>query len=133
MGKLVFETAHPDFIDKIKGICAKKGIPANIFEKLIAGVNHGEVGALIAEKWNFPEVIVSVIRHHHEPDLVHEDTKKITGLVYLADMLAHYQTGEVDFYQFDSDVLAMFHITTEPQLQKISDRLKVAFEKENVL
>ncbi|MCR5171434.1 MAG: HDOD domain-containing protein, partial [Treponema sp.] len=102
MGKLVFETAHPDFIDKIKGICAKKGIPANIFEKLIAGVNHGEVGALIAEKWNFPEVIVSVIRHHHEPDLVHEDTKKITGLVYLADMLAHYQTGEVDFYQFDS-------------------------------
>ncbi len=130
MGKLVFETAHPTLINKIKAICAQKGIPANIFEKLVAGVNHGEVGALIAEKWNFPDIIVSVIRHHHEPDLAPEDNKKLTSLVYLSDMISHYQTMEVDYYQFDPDVLAMFHITSEQQLQKISDRLKSAFEEE---
>jgi putative nucleotidyltransferase with HDIG domain len=130
MGKLVFETAHPTLINKIKDICAQKGIPANIFEKLVAGVNHGEVGALIAEKWNFPDIIVSVIRHHHEPDLAPEDNKKLTSLVYLSDMISHYQTMEVDYYQFDPDVLAMFHITSEQQLQKISDRLKSAFEEE---
>ncbi len=131
MGKLVFETAHPQIIDRIRGVCAQKGIPANIFEKLVAGVNHGEVGALIAEKWNFPEVIASVIRHHHEPDMAPEYTKKITSLVYLSDMLVHLQTGEVDYYQFDPDVLAMFHITSEEQLVKISERLLKAFEKEN--
>lgn len=131
MGKLVFENAHPDFIERIKGVCAKKGIPANIFEKLIAGVNHGEVGALIAEKWNFPDVIVSVIRSHHAPDLAPESIKKLTSLVYLSDMLAHYQTKEVDYYQFDPDVLSMFHITSEQQLQKILERLDKAFTKEN--
>jgi len=130
MGKLVFETAHPEFIDKIKSICAQKGIPADIFEKLLAGVNHGEVGALIAEKWNFPNVIVSVIRHHHEPDLAPDETKKLTSLVYLSDMLSHYQTKEVDYYQFDPDVLALFHITNEAQLQKISERLEEAFKAE---
>lgn len=130
MGKLVFETAHPTLINKIRDICAQKGIPANIFEKLVAGVNHGEVGALIAEKWNFPDIIVSVIRHHHEPDLAPEENKKLTSLVYLSDMISHYQTMEVDYYQFDPDVLAMFHITSEQQLQKISDRLKSAFEEE---
>lgn len=130
MGKLVFEAAHPSYIEKIKKICAQKGIPAEVFEKLIAGVNHGEVGAMVAEKWNFPEVIVSVIRHHHEPDLAPEATKKLTSIVYLADMIAHYQTHEVDFYQFDSDVLALFHITAEEQLKKITFRLAEAFEKE---
>ena len=130
MGKLVFETAHPELINKIKDVCVQKGIPANIFEKLVAGVNHGEVGALIAEKWNFPDVMVSVIRHHHEPDMAQEDTKKITSLVYLSDMLCHYQTGEVDYYQFDPEVLALFHITSESQLQKISERLEKAFTAE---
>ena len=130
MGKLVFEAAHPETIEQIKKICELKGIPADIFEKLIAGVNHGEVGALIAEKWNFPDVIVSVIRHHHEPDLASPSTKKLTSLVYLSDMIVHYQTGEVDFYQFDPDVLNMFHISGEAQLQKISNRLKQAFCKE---
>ncbi|MBO5100448.1 MAG: HDOD domain-containing protein [Treponema sp.] len=130
MGKLVFDTAHPDIFEKIKEICSQKGIPANVFEKLVAGVNHGSVGALIAEKWNFPDVIISVIRHHQEPDLAPAETKKLTSLVYFSDMLAHFQTKEVDFYQFDQDVLAMFHIANEEQLQKISDRLEEAFDKE---
>ncbi len=130
MGKLVFDTAHPQIIEKIKDICSQKGIQPQIFEKLLAGVNHGEIGGLVAEKWNFPEVIVSVIRHHHEPDLAPEEIKKLASLIYLADMIAHYQTREVDFYQFDQDVLAMFHITTEEQLQTISERLEDAFKNE---
>lgn len=131
MGKLIFETTHPAYINRIKDICAQKGIQPDIFEKLVAGVNHGEIGALIAEKWNFPEVIVSVIRHHHEPDLAPENVKKLTEIVYLSDMLAHYQEKDIDFYQFDQEVLANFHITTEIQLQKISDSLEKAFDKES--
>ena len=131
MGKLIFETTHPSYINRIKDICAQKGIQPDIFEKLVAGVNHGEIGALIAEKWNFPEVIVSVIRHHHEPDLAPENVKKLTEIVYLSDMLAHYQEKDIDFYQFDQEVLANFHITNEIQLQKISDSLEKAFDKES--
>ena len=131
MGKLIFETTHPAYINRIKDICAQKGIQPDIFEKLVAGVNHGEIGALIAEKWNFPEVIVSVIRHHHEPDLAPENVKKLTEIVYLSDMIAHYQIKDIDFYQFDQEVLAKFHITNEIQMQKISDSLEKAFDKES--
>lgn len=131
MGKLIFETTHPAYINRIKDICAQKGIQPDIFEKLVAGVNHGEIGALVAEKWNFPEVIVSVIRHHHEPDLASENVKKLTEIVYLSDMLAHYQEKDIDFYQFDQEILAKFHITNEIQLQKISESLEKAFDKES--
>lgn len=127
IGKLVFETAHPDLVLKMKEICKKREIKSDVFEKLCVGVNHSEIGALIAEKWNFPEVIISVIRHHHEPDFASAETKRLTSLIYLSDMITHYQSHEVDFYQFDSDVLKMFRIETEPQLQKISDRLFNSF------
>ena len=99
------------------------------FEKLVAGVNHGDLGALIAEKWNFPENIIKVIRHHHEPELAPQDVRKLTSLVYLSDMMVHYVDHEVEFYQFDSDALKMFGIKNEPQLAKISDRLSSAFKK----
>jgi len=128
MGKLVFSTANPGFIDRIKDICQQQNVSQDIFEKLLAGVNHSEIGALIAEKWNFPDIIISVIRHHHEPDMASPATKTLTSLVYLADMLSHYETQEVDYYQFDLDVLRMFGIGSESQLRKISDKLSAAFK-----
>ena len=130
MGKLIFATAHHDFLDSIKEITHQRNISTEIFEKLLAGVNHSEVGALIAEKWNFPDIIVSVIRHHHEPDMASPSDKKLTSLVYLADMITHYETHEVDYYQFDLDVLKMFGIGSESQLQKISEKLSAAFKED---
>lgn len=130
IGKLVFEAVHPEMIDKIRGICDVKGISPDVFERLVAGVNHGEVGALIAEKWNFPDVIVSVIRYHHEPDLAPAPVRKLAGLVCLSDLIAHYQTGEVEFDQFDPMVLRTFHIADEDTLKALSEKLKNSFEQE---
>jgi putative nucleotidyltransferase with HDIG domain len=132
MGKIIFETAHPDLILKLMNICKDKGASQDIFEKLISGVNHGEIGAKVAEKWNFPEVITSVIRYHHEPENSPKEVRRLTSLVYLSDLMVHYQQGEVDFYQIDPDVLRMFKISTENQFKKISDRLGEAFDKENI-
>jgi hypothetical protein len=56
--------------------------------------------------------------------------KKITSLVYLADMITHYETHEVDYYQFDLDVLKLFGIASESQLRKISDKLNKAFKED---
>jgi uncharacterized domain HDIG len=132
MGKIIFETAHPDLLAKVMQICKIKGISQGIFEQLISGVNHGEIGAKVGEKWNFPDVITNVIRYHHEPENAPKDVSKLTAIVYLSDLMVHYQQGEVDFYQIDADVLRIFRISTEEQFKKVSDRLKKAFEKENV-
>ena len=132
MGKIIFETAHPDLLAKIMQICKGKGVSQDIFEKLISGVNHGAIGAKIAERWNFPDVITNVIHYHHEPENAPKEVRRLTSLVYISDLMAHYQQGEVDFYQIDTEVLRMFKISTEDQFKKISDRLKNAFDKESV-
>jgi putative nucleotidyltransferase with HDIG domain len=131
MGKIIFETAHPDLLARVMQICREKGASQDIFEKLISGVNHGEIGARIAEKWNFPDVITNVIRYHHEPENSPKEVRRLTSLVCLSDLMAHYQQEEVDFYQIDPEILRMFRISTEDQFKKISDRLKTAFDKEN--
>jgi putative nucleotidyltransferase with HDIG domain len=128
MGKIVLETANKDMFQKILEICAEKNIPTQLVETLTNGINHAEVGAKIAEKWNFPDVITNVIRYHHEPDMPPPDFKKLTVLVYFANLLCHYQEDKIEYYQFDDDVLDMFHISAEPQLKALSDKLIQAFK-----
>ena len=131
MGKIIFETSHPDLLNRIKEICEAKNISSDFFERLIAGVNHGEIGAEIAQKWNFPEVITSVIRYHQSPDNAPENVRTLSSIVHLSDIMTHYQTGEVAFYQIDTEILSMFKITTEDQFKKISDKLFASFSKEH--
>lgn len=129
MGKIIFETSHPEFLEKIKNVCLAKGISADLFEKILSGVNHGHIGAKIAEKWNFPDSIVSVIRFHHSPESSAQEYKKLTSLVYIANLMIHYQEREIEYYQIDKNILAMFSIKTEEQFQKIGEKLQQAFVK----
>lgn len=129
MGKIGFETVHPETLDKIKEICTQKGLDAGVFEKLIAGVDHCEIGALIAEKWNFPDTITEVIRYHHDPESAPKKIRPLVGLIYLADMTIHYQNYEVTFEQFDSDILKYFGLLDENKFVKLSDMLINAFAR----
>lgn len=127
MGKIIFESAHPDYLESVKSICNAKGISSELFEKIVSGVNHGEIGARIAEKWNFPESLVEVIRYHHSPENARERDRLLVSLVNLADAISHYQEFELEYYQFDPDVLALFNIASENALARISEKLKEAF------
>ena len=129
MGKIIFQTAHPDILNKMGVICEEREVPRSLFETLIAGVNHGEIGALIAEKWNFPDVISTVIRYHHKPEQAPKEMQKLTAIIYLSDLLAYYENEEVEFEQIDSFVLNTFNITSKEQLDGISERLKKSFRK----
>ena len=131
MGKFIFVSAHPELLEHAKNICITKGISTATFERLSAGVNHGELGALIAEKWNFPPPITAAIRYHHEPDLAPEAMRKIASLIYLADFITHYETKETDYLHCDGEVLALFHIADEKQLQAVAEQLNVAFSQQH--
>ena len=98
---------------------------------MASGSNHAEIGSIIAQKWNFPEVISHSIRYHHEPEAAPEDVKNLVGVVYFANMLVHYSENDIEYYQFDPEILKEFRVENEEQLKKIAERLEKAFEKEN--
>ena len=131
MGKIIFDEAYPDLIDRFKQFCLEKNISDDAFEKITAGATHSEIGAKIAEKWNFPSVISETIRYHHCPENAPEQFKNITSLVYLANMLANYEEGLVDFYQIEPEVLARFKIKTEEQFIALAEKIEKIYDDAN--
>jgi putative nucleotidyltransferase with HDIG domain len=56
-------------------------------ERRALGIDHQELGGIIARNWKFPPEIAAAIEHHHNPEKagLYEE---ITSLVHLADLLA---------------------------------------------
>ncbi len=130
MGKIVFSTVHPDLLAKIRGFCADKGIEAATFEDIAGGMNHAEIGARVAEKWNFPETLVAAIRYHHEPTSVPTPFKDVVNTVYLANMLCDVEAGNVGFDQIEAAVLKDYGLTSEKQLRKVAETMSEGFRLE---
>jgi putative nucleotidyltransferase with HDIG domain len=130
MGKIIFANAHPDLMRHIREFCDQKSLPPTMFENLSAGMNHAEIGALIAEKWNFPKALITAIRYHHDPAAAPVQYRTLVDTVYLANMFCEYENGNVSFDQFDSPVLERFGITTKTQIDSLLARFSEGFRKE---
>ncbi|MDR1251329.1 MAG: HDOD domain-containing protein [Treponema sp.] len=131
MGKIVFSNVHPDLLDKIRRFCSEKGLPASTFEDLSTGMNHAEIGALIAEKWNFPEGLVEAIRYHHDPTSASSANRDMVETVYLANMFCEYENGNITFDQFEPSALNNFGIVSKRQVDSLLERFSQGFNKEN--
>lgn len=117
IGKILFEAAHPETLQKLLSFCNQKNIPSRIYEKIVAGVNHAEIGALVTKKWNFPDVITAAIEYHHTPCVAPEAHKKVVEIVYLANTLYYYERDHSRYSFIYSNILKKFGIETERQLQ----------------
>lgn len=127
LGKIIIATLHPELLDRIISFCAEKEIPTRMLEDLSVGFNHAEIGAMIAEKWNFPEQLIAAIRYHHEPNETDEKFIDVVYTVYLANALTSIEREQITFEHINKDVLNDFGIQTADHLNKILERLDKAF------
>jgi len=130
MGKIIFSNVHPELLEKIKGFCAERNLPSSTFEDLSAGMNHAELGALIAEKWNFPNRLVSAIRYHHDPGSTPLEHVDLVDTVYLANMFCEYENGNINFDQFEPGPLENYKLQSKKQIDTLLERLSAGFKKE---
>jgi putative nucleotidyltransferase with HDIG domain len=132
MGKIIFSNVHPDLLAKIKDFCTEKDLPPSTFEDLAAGMNHAEIGALVAEKWNFPEALVCAIRFHHDPHAGPPEYRALIETVYLANMFCECEKNNISFDQLDPEVLRRFGISSKKQIDLLLERFAVGFNQERV-
>ena len=128
MGKYVFEASSDSIMDKIDELCEQKGISVDMCKKLLSGVNHGEVGSMLAQKWNFPSDVAEVVRFHHEPMNASSSVKSKAAVVYMADSLVHLGEHKMDVDQFDFEVLRMFAVTQQSQIYKLNEVLQASWD-----
>jgi len=127
IGKIVLSNIHPKLLEKMQNFCTTRDIPSSTFEDISSGMNHAEIGALIAEKWNFPENMILAIRYHHHPLMAPKDSQELVHIVYLANMLCEYEAGYVIFEQFEADVLSKFSISSKEQLDRMIKKFSAGF------
>ena len=93
IGKVVLDQyitpAYPLFYRNV----AEKHLSFQEAEKRILGIDHTEVGRELAEKWGFPDSLVSAICHHHVPENDPQH-RILSHVLYLADLLMErFQAG----------------------------------------
>jgi len=54
-------------------------------EHIVVGIDHAEIGARLAERWNFPDLLIDGIRHHHDPAAAEVD-ERLASVAHLGEM-----------------------------------------------
>jgi putative nucleotidyltransferase with HDIG domain len=86
IGKIVEMIFMPEAFTQISHLIRNENILMITAEERILDYTHADVGKLLAEKWNLPPKLGSVIRHHHQPSSAGRFTLE-AAIVHLADIL----------------------------------------------
>ncbi len=87
IGKLVLDEHIESRVGAIAEMARDESISFAEAERRLMGMDHGEVGAILAEKWGLPDFLADAIRsHHHAPS--GRDSEETAGLVAVC-MLAN--------------------------------------------
>jgi len=57
-------------------------------EKKVMGIDHTEVGCILADRWELSDALTDAITYHHYPEKS-VSSPKLTNIVYLADLLMY--------------------------------------------
>jgi len=88
IGKLIFsEFARKDY-DDVCTYAKGKSIPLLQAETEILGINHADIGRILADKWALPLDLEYALVYHHDPAKAESLTDLVTT-VHMADILTH--------------------------------------------
>ncbi len=83
VGKLVLSEFVVDASEEIFKLIDEESLSFLEAEKKVLGVDHGEIGAQILERWSFPQEVVSAVGKHHKE--AGPDDSSLDNIVRLAD------------------------------------------------
>jgi len=113
IGKAVLSEYVGNYFDDIEKAITDRDITFRDAEKLIIGIDHAAVGAMVAEKWNFSGRMVDIIRNHHLGAGWPEDDIEL-ATVYVADthcMIMGIGVGSDGLaYRFHPRVVQKLHL-----------------------
>ena len=85
IGKVVMGKFVDESFPQIYSLVSDNGISFLEAEEKVIGINHADLGGMIASHWNFPADMRDAIIYHHRPDLMPDGGNDSAWLVYLAD------------------------------------------------
>ncbi len=129
IGKIVLLSTDLSLVDHISKMVDNRKIrTSTILEEIYIGVSHSTIGAMIAEKWNFPPDLIDAIRNHHSPLKSEPDNRDIVTIVYLANIFSKINGSDINMYFIEHDVLKRYDITTPSMADNLYRAMNSRFE-----
>jgi putative nucleotidyltransferase with HDIG domain len=121
IGKVILNQYVKDSFDKINALVTKQNFTFREAEKEVIGIDHAELGGMVAENWKFSPKMVEIIRHHHRPQETSMSEFE-SAIVYMADticMMMGIGVGSDGLaYRFHREVVESLELT-ETEFQKM--------------
>lgn len=121
IGKMVLNEYVADEFARILELVSNEGRSFNEAETEVIGFSHEEIGAVVADHWRLPPVIVRCIRYHHQPGAL-DPPDPFVDVVYLAScvcLMMGIGLGEDGLcYRTDARVLAR-HGLHEQDMERV--------------
>lgn len=95
IGMLLFVKHGQEDYAQVEEMAKMSGRSLVSVEQEVMGIDHAELGALLAEKWQLPEVLVAPIRYHHNPEAMEQggrQVRRLVEMVHQADRLCRLFT-----------------------------------------
>lgn len=96
MGLLIEFQLFPEKLKAIAEQCEREPRDFRALEQEIIGADHQAFGAALSAKWKFPPGLRCAISHHHNPENLKPELKKIVTAVQVADTICCQ--NELGFY-----------------------------------
>lgn len=90
IGYLVLKHVDPKLSDQLHTRIAAEpaGMVREIEMKTLGGLDHGELGSMLAQHWKLPESIIAPLKYHNRTDEgLESDVKQLVGMIVLAEKL----------------------------------------------
>jgi putative nucleotidyltransferase with HDIG domain len=86
IGKTLLNLYVKDYFDAILPLIQKDKMRFVNAERQVFGIDHQQLGAMIARRWHFPSEVVTAIRYHHHPREAKEN-RDVAAAVYVANRM----------------------------------------------
>lgn len=87
VGELVLAANFAERYDEVLAYRNRHDCFLVVAERAVLGIDHAEVGGLLAEAWHFPAFLHEAITAHHRPAM--PGYASLADLIHVADAIAH--------------------------------------------
>ena len=88
IGKLIFSQYMTEDYTAVCNYAKEKKVSLFEAEETIMGINHAQMGKILADKWSLPPDLECALVHHHDPQET-SGSAYLVNVVHLADIIAH--------------------------------------------
>ncbi|PIE60950.1 MAG: chemotaxis protein [Desulfobacterales bacterium] len=133
IGKAVLDGFVRSELDKIVRLMTKNNVSFMEAEKRVIGVDHAELGGMIAKIWKFSPRMVRIIRNHHLQDVKMIEDQEI-AVIYLADYICMTMGmimgpgADMLTYRYHEDAMMQIGVSTE-DVTRIIDEFTIKMQE----